>query len=96
MTFEAIRPAGVHPTTGYSHAVRVGNTLYVSGQVPRDPDNRIVDGDVDAQVRQVFSNLGAVLKAAGASFRNIVKMSTYLTDRNDFETWRRVRTEILA
>ena len=96
MTFEAIRPAAVHPTTGYSHAVRVGNTLYVSGQVPRDPDNRIVDGDIEAQVRQVFANLQAVLEAAGASFRNVVKMTTYLTDRSDFETWRRVRAEILA
>lgn len=96
MTFEQIRPAGVHPTTGYSHAVRAGHTLYVSGQVPRDVENRIVDGDVDAQVRQVFANLQAVLEAAGGSFRNVVKMTTYLTDREDFETWRRVRSEFVG
>jgi reactive intermediate/imine deaminase len=96
VAFQVIRPAGVHPTSGYSHAVRTGNTLYVSGQVPRDPENRIVDGDVEAQVRQVFANLHAVLEAAGASFRDVVKITTFLTDREHFETWRRVRAEFVT
>jgi reactive intermediate/imine deaminase len=96
MTFETISPTAVHPTSGYSHAVRAGSTLYVSGQVPRDAQNRIVDRDVEAQVRQVFANLQAVLEAAGAGFRNVVKMTTYLTDRNHFDTWRRVRAEIVG
>jgi reactive intermediate/imine deaminase len=95
MAFEAIHPAGVHPATGYSHAVRAGRTLYVSGQVPKDPEDRIVAG-IDSQVRQVFANLQRVLEAAGASFADVVKMTTFLTDAGHFDTWRRVRGELVG
>lgn len=92
MARKAIQPATVHPTVGYSHARRAGNTLYVSGQVPRTVDNEAVDpGDLEAQVRQVFDNLEAVLVAAGGSPDDIVKLTTYLTHRDQFATWRKVR-----
>jgi reactive intermediate/imine deaminase len=96
MTFDAIQPASVHAPSGYSHAVRAGTTLYVSGQVPRDAHGHVAVGDVETQVRQTFANLGAVLGAAGADFRNVVKLTTFLTDRAQFETWRRVRAELFA
>lgn len=95
MTFETVQPTTIHPTTGYSPAVRVGNTLYVSGQIARDPNNRIVgEGDIEAQTRRVYVNLRAVLEAAGGSLRDIVKTTTFLTDRGHFEAWRRVRDEL--
>lgn len=89
-----IQPIDVHPTNGYVHAVRVGDTLYISGQVPRNPDNSIVDpSDLEAQIRRVFANLLGVVKAAGGDGHSIVKVTTFLTDRSQFETWRRVRSE---
>jgi enamine deaminase RidA (YjgF/YER057c/UK114 family) len=91
-----IRPTDVHQPTGYAHAVRVDGMLYVSGQVPRRPNDDIADpSDPEAQIRQVFANLLAVLQAAGADSRSLVKITTYLTDPEHFETWRRVRDEVL-
>jgi reactive intermediate/imine deaminase len=91
-----IQPPGIHVTTRYAHAVRVGDMLYVSGQVPVDPDGDIVDAtDPEAQIRRVFANLHEVLRAAGGDSRNLVKVTTYLTDRSHFETWRRIRDEVL-
>jgi 2-iminobutanoate/2-iminopropanoate deaminase len=95
MTPEPIWPTEIHETIGYSHAVRAGRTLYVSGQVARDPENRIVGvGNVEVQTRQVFANLQRVLEAAGANLRSVVKMTTYLTKRRDFQVWRGVRDEV--
>ena len=69
----------------YSQAVRVGNTLYLSGQTPLDPaTGDLVTGDIAAQTRRVFENLAAVLTAAGASFENVVRVGIYLTDLGDF------------
>ena len=69
----------------YSQAVRVGNTLYLSGQTPLDPaTGELVAGDISAQARRVFDNLEAVLAAAGASFDNVVRVGIYLTDLGDF------------
>jgi 2-iminobutanoate/2-iminopropanoate deaminase len=80
MTNQIIRPDTVHPTTGYSHAVRAGNTLYISGQVAQDREGKIVGrGDISAQVAQVFANLQAVIEAAGGTMQDIVKLTTYTT-----------------
>ena len=69
----------------YSQAVRVGNTLYTSGQTPIDPaTGKLVHGDISAQARQVFENLKAVLAAADASFENVVRVGIYLTDLGNF------------
>ena len=65
----------------YSQAVRAGSTVWLSGQLPLDPrTNRMVDGDAESQIRQVFENLRAVVTAAGATFDDVVKVNVYLTD----------------
>ncbi len=69
----------------YSQAVRVGGTLYLSGQTPLDPaSGQLVGGDISAQARRVFDNLAAVLAAAGSGFEDVVRVGIYLTDLGDF------------
>ena len=69
----------------YSQAVRAGSMLFVSGQIPLDPETgQIVGGDLAAQTHRVFRNLGAILHAAGASFDHVVRTTVYLADMNDF------------
>lgn len=69
----------------YSQAVRVGDTLYLSGQIPLDPETmELVRGDIEAQARRVFDNLRAVLQAAGGDLDNVVKLQIYLTDLGEF------------
>ena len=70
----------------YSQAVRTGQLVFLSGQIPLDPKTgEMVGGsDIEAQTRQVMSNLGAVLAAAGARFEHVVKTTIFLTDLNDF------------
>jgi 2-iminobutanoate/2-iminopropanoate deaminase len=91
---EIIQPDGVHRTPSYVHAIRVENTLYVAGQVARDVNGDLVGaGDAAAQARQVYKNVEAILKAAGASWRDVVKVTTYLVDRADSPAVSAVRFE---
>jgi reactive intermediate/imine deaminase len=65
----------------YSQAVRVGDTVYVSGQIPLDPaTGQLVSGDIDAEIRRVLENLKAIAEAAGASLASVAKLTVYLTD----------------
>lgn len=65
----------------YSQAVRVGDTIYLSGQIPLDPETmQLVSGDIEAEIRRVFENLKAVAEAAGATLANAVKVNVFLTD----------------
>ena len=69
----------------YSQAIKSGNLLFASGQIPIDPaTGALVAGDIAAQTRQVFLNIAGVLKAAGAGFDNVVKTTVFLADMNDF------------
>ena len=69
----------------YSQAVKVDKTVYLSGQIPLDPGTmEIVDGGIQAEIRQVFENLSAVCKAAGGNLQDIVKLNIFLTDLSDF------------
>ena len=69
----------------YSQAVRAGQLLFLSGQVPLDPaTGQIVAGDIETQTRRVFDNLAAVLKAGGRSFADVVRTTVFLADMNDF------------
>src|SRR5262245_39044972 len=69
----------------YSQAVRVGATVYLSGQIPLDPVTaQLVVGDIDAQIHQVFKNLQAVVQAAGGGFEHVVKLTVYLTSLGNF------------
>lgn len=69
----------------YSPAIRAGQLLFVSGQIPLDPaTGQMIDGDVAAQTRRVMDNLGALLTAAGLSFDAVVRSTIFLADLNDF------------
>jgi 2-iminobutanoate/2-iminopropanoate deaminase len=69
----------------YSQAIRTGSLLFVSGQVPIDPDTGyLVDGDIAAQTHRVFQNIAQILRAAGASFDQVVRTTVFLADMNDF------------
>jgi len=69
----------------YSQAVKVGNTVYLSGQIPLIPETmEMVDGNIEASIRRVFDNLTAVCEAAGGSLKDIVKLNIFLTDLTNF------------
>jgi 2-iminobutanoate/2-iminopropanoate deaminase len=75
-------PRAVGP---YSQAIRCGDLLFLSGQIPLDPvTGRLVEGSIELQARQALDNLGAVLTAGGSSFARVVKTSLFLTDLRDF------------
>lgn len=75
-------PAAIGP---YSQAVRAGDTVYLSGQIPLDPGTGLlVEGDISAQARRSFENLKAVCEAAGGSLGDIVRLGLYLTDLDNF------------
>jgi 2-iminobutanoate/2-iminopropanoate deaminase len=75
-------PAAIGP---YSQAIRAGSLIFVSGQIPIDPSTgSLVGGDIAAQTRRVLQNIGEILKAAGASFEQVVRTTVYLADMNDF------------
>ncbi|MCM8538679.1 MAG: RidA family protein [Lentisphaeraceae bacterium] len=80
----ASAPAAIGP---YSQAILAGNTLYVSGQIPLDPESgNIVEGGIVEQTKQVFENIKAILEEAGCDFSNVVKAEVFLDDINDFAT----------
>lgn len=84
-------PAAIGP---YSQAVKAGNTIYLSGQIPLDPQSmELVDGGIEAQARQVFTNLKAVCEEACGSLQDIVKLNLYLTDLDNFATVNQVMEE---
>jgi 2-iminobutanoate/2-iminopropanoate deaminase len=87
-------PAAVGP---YSHAVRAGDLLYLSGQTPIDPaTGHLVSGDVASQTVRVFANLSAVLAAAGLTLGDVVKVNVYLVDMADFAAMNQVYAEVFA
>ncbi|MBM27387.1 MAG: reactive intermediate/imine deaminase [Halieaceae bacterium] len=70
----------------YSQGIKVGNTVWISGQIPLDPSSMtIVDGDIAAEAEQVFRNLTAVAEASGGTLNNAVKINISLTDLGDFD-----------
>jgi reactive intermediate/imine deaminase len=69
----------------YSQAVRAGDTVYVSGQIPLDPaTGELVGGEIEVQIGRVFENLTGIVEAAGAGFDQVVKLNVYLTDLKHF------------
>ena len=71
----------------YSQAVKVDNTVYVSGQIPLDPATmEVVEGGIEAEIRRVFDNLQAVAEAAGGGLSDVVKLNIFLTDLSNFPT----------
>lgn len=93
---ERMNPQGLSTPTGYSHIVsaRGGRTVYIAGQVALDAQGRVVGaGDLAAQTRQVFANLDIALKAAGATFANVVKTNYYLRDATQVAVIREIRSK---
>jgi len=88
MTREIIHTVQAPEAIGtYSQAVKVGDVVYMSGQIPLVPETMtVIEGDFSTQVRQVFDNLTAVAEAAGGSLQDIVKLNIFLTDLSYFGT----------
>lgn len=96
----AIRPEGVHApqNDAYSHAVAAGNLLFIAGQVPLDAQGAVVGpGDIRAQARQVFENLGTVLRAAGLGFEHLVSCTAFIVDiQANYSGYADIRSQYLA
>ena len=105
---DSVRAAGVigrreyrvsglaEPISHYTDAVEASGLLFISGCVAVDGDGRLADGDVVAQTRQVFANIGAILGAAGAGFADVVKVTVYLLDIDDRPRINAVRREVFG
>ena len=88
----AAAPSAIGP---YSQAVKVGNTVWISGQIPLDPTTmEIVEGGIEAETRQVFTNLQAIADAAGGSLDSSVKINISLTDLSNFQVVNAVMAEV--
>lgn len=87
-------PAAIGP---YSQAIRIGNFVYTSGQIPLDPaTGQLVEGDIKAQTRQVLTNVKAILEAAGTSLANVVKTTVFLKNMADFAAMNEVYAEFFS
>ena len=95
MTRQAIATPDAPSAIGtYSQAIRAGDTVYLSGQIPLDPGTmELVSGDIREQIDQVFRNLRTVARAAGGDFGDLVKLNVYLTDLADFPVVNEVMAE---
>ncbi len=81
----------------YSQAIRAGNTVYLSGQIPLDPaTGQLVEGTIEVQIRRIFDNLKAVAEASGGSLANAVKLTVFLTDFAHFATLNQVMTDYFS
>lgn len=84
-------PAAIGP---YSQAIKMGDTVYLSGQIPLVPETMtLIEGDISAQTHQVFKNLSAVCEAVGGSLQDIVKLNIFLTDLSHFTTVNEIMQE---
>ena len=92
-----VNPPALSAPTGYTHIVEVtgpNRTIYISGQIAYDKDGKLIGaGDMKAQAEQVFKNLQTALTAAGATFADVVKMNSYITDMSKVQAVRDVRAQ---
>jgi reactive intermediate/imine deaminase len=80
-----------------SQGVKIGNLLFISGQIALDPDGKVVgEGDMLAQTQRVYDNIAAILKRAGGTFENVIKVTAYLTDMSRYPQYNQVRSKIFA
>jgi 2-iminobutanoate/2-iminopropanoate deaminase len=81
----------------YSPAIRAGNLLFISGQIPLDPaTGALIEGDITAQTEQVMRNLAALLRAAGAGFEHVVRTTVFLSDMSEFAAMNEVYSRFVA
>jgi 2-iminobutanoate/2-iminopropanoate deaminase len=93
-----VNPAGLAKSPRYSHVAEIsrGKLVLISGQVAQDASGNLVGaGDLGAQTRQVFENLKVALAASGASFKNVVNLTSFIVDMSHLEKYREIRTEYL-
>ena len=87
-------PSAIGP---YSQAIKVGNTVWISGQIPLDPNTmEVVSGGIVQETRQVFANLIAIAEAAGGTFDNAVKINISLTDLNNFAAVNEIMADVFS
>ncbi len=98
MTREIIRTDAAPAAIGtYSQGVRVGDTVYVSGQIPLQPATMdLAEGDIEVQIRQVFDNVAAVARAAGGTLNDVAKLNVFLTDLSHFPLVNQVMSEYFS
>ena len=90
----ALAPSAIGP---YSQAIKVGNTVWISGQIPRDANTmEVVPGGIVEETRQVFANLIAIAEAAGGTLDNAVKINISLTDLNNFAAVNEVMADVFS
>ncbi len=91
---QRINPEGMTQPTAFTHLVKTGNLMFISGQTSVDSEwNIIGKGDMAAQVRQVLKNMKSVLASQGADFSNVVKVTIYTTDADEYQTTGDIRSE---
>jgi len=98
MAHEIIRTDKAPQAIGtYSQAVKLGSTVYLSGQIPLIPESmEMVEGDIERQIRRVFDNLRAVAQAAGGDLQDVVKLNVFLTDLGNFPVVNQVMAEYFS
>ena len=97
MAIERTNPSSLGQPGGYHHVVKDGKTVYLAGQVARDRDGKTVGvGDAAAQAEQVFRNIEAALESVGSDLGHILKMTTFMTHREDFPAYRAARSKFLT
>jgi reactive intermediate/imine deaminase len=95
MPSQHINPEALSRSRGYSQVVKAGNTVYIAGQISVGSDGNVVGkGDAESQVRQIWRNIEAAVKAAGGSLQNVVKTTTYVTNIQHAAAVRKVREEL--
>ena len=96
MPLQRTNPATMHQPRGYHHVVKDGNTVYIAGQVGRDKDGNTVGvGDAAAQADQTLSNVQAALASVGSDMNHIMKLTVYLTHREDIPAYRVARAKFI-
>ncbi|MBU0952453.1 MAG: Rid family detoxifying hydrolase [Elusimicrobia bacterium] len=85
------------PAARYSQALKIGNTLYLAGAIPLDPEtNKITGEEIVAQTNRVFENIKAVLEADAMSFKNVIKVNAFLSDLKDFPEFNKIYNSIFT
>src|SRR3954471_22354437 len=89
-------PDSPKPVGPYSHAVRVGDFLFCSGQIPLNREGKLVEGGIREQTRQVLLNAGAILKDQGLTFENVVKTTVFMTTLEEFTDMNAIYSEFFT
>lgn len=96
MKKEHISPKGIFEPMGWSHAVKADGTIYLSGMVGFDEQRNIVEGGFEAQTVKALENIKLTLEAAGASMKDVVKMTVYVTDMDNIVKFREIRARYFS